>query len=190
MCPFSLRTQELTSNCLQRLCSPCPGSPRQHPFRVVPAHFKPPANLGFLRLFTDPWGDSCAYKDIMYRCSQSSKGAIKDPEPVCRTVVCREGRPQCWKPGHAELFPLLPAYPLTPSAPHACYQDKEVGDQYLAFDNLDSIPVPHGVQLLSSLLSSPLSSSLPSPPLSSLPLNPPPFCGSPVGGDLRPQRTQ
>lgn len=34
------------------------------------------------------------------------------------------------------------------------------------------------------------SSSLSSPPLSSLPLYPPPFCGSPVGGDLRPQRTQ
>lgn len=96
--------------------------------------------------------------------------ATKDPEPVCGTVVCPQGRPQCWRPGHAELFPLLPlAYPSTPSAPHACYQDKEVGDQYLAFDNLDSIPAPHGAQLLSSLLSSPLLSlfpslHLPSPP--------------------------
>lgn len=112
MCPFSLRTQGLTSNCLQRLCSPCPGSPsssaRQHSFRVVPAHSKSPANLGSPGLFTDlgvtvvPTRTSCT--DV-----HSLLGvATRDPEPICQTVVCREGRPHCWRPRHGKLFPLQP----------------------------------------------------------------------------------
>lgn len=62
---------------------------RQHPFRRVPAHSKPPAKLGSLRLFTDPWGDSCAYKDIMYRCSQSSKGVHQGPRTSLRDCSVR-----------------------------------------------------------------------------------------------------
>lgn len=53
--------------------------PRKHPFRVILAHSKSPANIGSPRLFTDPWGDNCAYKDIMFRCPQSSKGGHQGP---------------------------------------------------------------------------------------------------------------
>lgn len=55
--------------------------PRQHPFRVVLAYSKSPANLGSPKLFTDPWGDSCAYRTSGTDVHSPLRVATRDPEP-------------------------------------------------------------------------------------------------------------